>query len=122
MVERLPVKQWVGGSSPPVAARPVAQWLEQGPYKPKVAGSIPAGPTRRFMMYYMLERFAFPYWISMGIILQGDFRKHMVVLETFRNLHPETDFRAKRISDKAAMIFAARGMTIMTAPDVLKNV
>lgn len=73
-------------------------------------------------MYYMLERFAFPHWISMGIILKGDFRKHMVVLDTFRNLHPESDFRAKRISEKAAGIFSARGMTIMTAPEVLKNV
>ncbi len=73
-------------------------------------------------MFFMLERLAFPHWISMGIILEGDFRKHTVVLDAFRKACPGTDFRAKRISGEAALVFAARGMKIMTAPEVLKNV
>jgi hypothetical protein len=72
--------------------------------------------------YYMLERFAFPHWISMGIILKGDYRKHMEVLVTFRNLYPQSDFRAKRISEHVATVFSTRGMPIMTAPEVLKKV
>jgi hypothetical protein len=45
-----------------------------------------------------------------------------MVLETMRKKFAPTDFRAKRISGKAALIFATRGMKIMTAPEVLKNV
>jgi len=52
----------------------------------------------------------------MGIILEGDFRKHMVLLDKFRKMYPEFDFRAKAISRYAAMVFAARGMVIMDAP------
>ncbi len=73
-------------------------------------------------MYFMLEQYIFPHWVSAGIILEGDYHKHLVVLESMRKKFAPTDFRARRISGKAALVFAARGMRIMTAPEVLKNV
>jgi hypothetical protein len=72
--------------------------------------------------YFMLEQYIFPHWVSAGIILEGDYHKHLVLLETLRKKFAPIDFRAKRISDKATLVFATHGMKIMTAPEVLKNV
>lgn len=73
-------------------------------------------------MYFILEQYIFPNWVSTGIILEGDYHKHLVVLETMRKKFAPTDFRAKRISGKAAFVFAARGVRILTAPEALKGV
>ena len=73
-------------------------------------------------MFYVLERYVFPNWVSTGMILSGDYRTHLVALEILRKDFKPFDFRAKHISGAAAMILAARGMTIIDAPDKITHV
>jgi len=73
-------------------------------------------------MFFTLEKYDFPHWISTGIILEGDYRKHVHLLETLRHKCKPFDFRAKRISGPNALVLVTNGMQILTAPEVLKNV
>jgi hypothetical protein len=70
-------------------------------------------------MYYILERWDGTLWVSTNLILKGDYRKHICLMDTLAKDGIET--RARRISAIEAYEAQENGARVMQAPKVLKN-
>lgn len=71
-------------------------------------------------MYYILEHFADPHWIATGFILEGEYRTHLMLLDTIRT-KDNIDVRARRIGMKDAHILIKNGMRLFNAPTEKKT-
>jgi hypothetical protein len=72
-------------------------------------------------MYYLMEYNSGTNWLCTGIILNGEYRKHVDALEVMRKTYPGSDFRARHITEHEVEVLAKNGMTIMTAPEVVNK-